>query len=333
MSKTDKIEVTNDAETVKETNTVEVITNSNITNDSTIDVKVENSVESKPDSKDQHFDDKVAQMTENLEVESNGGIAPNIITIPKPVYKEISLVNRDIFEGQPYNQQLEMLKLCVESGTFSGATTLAQAFTLFARARLLNLPVLSASEHMFISKNGKTGVDIHVITALLLKAGIEWKTTHRYVPLYKYMDGNKYQYTTQTLPSNAYIVSASISADEKLKAKNDGKHLVSILPGPPIDYYTCVEFRRHTLMSDNKVRERIVKGEFLCSTAVNAGLIKDGSAWAKYTNRLCFVRAFTEGAREIASDILLGLYERSELYDLDNKSYDLDVNENVIIQD
>ena len=55
-----------------------------------------------------------------------------------------------------------------------------------------------------------------------------------------------------------------------------------------------------------------------------AGQINSDSAWGKYPKLMLGVRAFTLGARDIASDLLIGTYESSEIFDFSDVPYDID---------
>jgi hypothetical protein len=75
----------------------------------------------------------------------------------------------------------------------SGIKSIEDGLAIIMKAQDLGLPFSSCIEHIHVI-NGKTGVDIHIIKALLLKAGVVWKCTKNYTPQYEYTDG-----------SNAYI--------------------------------------------------------------------------------------------------------------------------------
>ena len=56
----------------------------------------------------------------------------------------------------------------------SGIKSVNDGLAILLRAKDLNLPFSTCIEHIHVI-NGKTGVDIHIIKALLLKAGVTWK--------------------------------------------------------------------------------------------------------------------------------------------------------------
>lgn len=50
----------------------------------------------------------------------------------------------------------------------------------------------------------------------------------------------------------------------------------------------------------------------------NIAQLDTGVNWTKYPQRMCDARAFSIGAREIASDVLFGMMSLSELADANN---------------
>ena len=69
----------------------------------------------------------------------------------------------------------------------SGIKSVNDGLAILLRAKDLGLPFSTCIEHIHVI-NGKTGVDIHILKALLLKAGVTWKIIKDYTPLYEYTD-------------------------------------------------------------------------------------------------------------------------------------------------
>ena len=69
-----------------------------------------------------------------------------------------------------------------------GIKSVNDGLAILMRAKDLNMPFSTAIEHIHVI-NGKTGVDIHVIKALLSRAGVTWRCINNYSPLYEYTDG------------------------------------------------------------------------------------------------------------------------------------------------
>lgn len=234
-----------------------------------------------------------------------------------------------------------------------GLTSIEDGFATIMRAKDLNVPFSTALEHVHVI-NGKTGIDIHVIKALLLRAGVTWGEPFMdYAPLYEYTDGFNV-YIDGTLPDysvrckNATEASERANADKEkgiddhiylypvryyqdfsgnvykeyqlnsnftvvnnksqiAKATADKKVPIYRIPNKPVDYVT-----KYRLYRKVNGREVTSVGSFSYSEAVAAGMF-DKDTYKKYPKVLIGHRAFTYAARDIASDVLLGAYETSEL--------------------
>lgn len=234
-----------------------------------------------------------------------------------------------------------------------GIDNVNDGLAVLMRAQDLNLPFSSCLEHIHII-NGKTGIDIHIIKALLLKAGCTWKCIQDYQPLYEYTDGINV-YIDNALPNYTVKCTNQKEAEDKSKADiNNGKsdnvyiypvkwyqdfngniykdyqlntskfgialnkaHAVEIqksgkiaifrIPNRPIDFVTEYEITR--VVNGVKVT---ANGRFSYTEAQAADLFgKD--TYAKYPRVLIGHRAFTYAARDIASDVLFGVMETTEL--------------------
>ena len=65
-----------------------------------------------------------------------------------------------------------------------GIKSVNDGLAILMRAQDLGLPFSSCIEHIHVI-NGKTGLDIHIIKALLSKAGVTWECIDDYTPLYE----------------------------------------------------------------------------------------------------------------------------------------------------
>lgn len=229
-----------------------------------------------------------------------------------------------------------------------GIKTVNDGLAVLMRAQDLNLPFSTCIEHIHVI-NGKTGIDIHVVKALLLRAGITWDCLDDYIPLYEFTDGINV-YVDGELPDYAVKCKSAKEAEEKsekdsehiyiypvkfykdfkgniyrdyqLNTKNFGiavnaqqvaaitkenKIAVTRIPNQPVNYMTRYEFRRI-------VNGFLVKciGKFTFKEAQQADMF-DKDTYKKYPRILISHRAFTYGARDIASDILFGCMETTEL--------------------
>lgn len=231
-----------------------------------------------------------------------------------------------------------------------GIKSVNDGLAVLMRAQDLGLPFSTCIEHIHVI-NGKTGIDVHIVKALLSKAGVTWDCTKDYTPLYEYTDGFN-AYIDNSFPD--YIKRCTNHADAKAKQeanKDDdivyvwpvkwyqdfngnlykdyqlntkqftivvnrlqanevaktGKIPVYRIPNKPVDYITEYKF------------ERVINGKtmtatsrFTYSDAVQADMFEKDT-YKKYPRVLISHRAFTLGARDIASDILMGVMETTEL--------------------
>lgn len=242
-----------------------------------------------------------------------------------------------------------------------GIKSIADGIAVLMRAQDLKLPFSTSLEHIHVI-NGKTGVDIHIIKALLLKAGVVWDCIKDYTPLYEYTDSINV-YNENSLPE--YAVKCISKKDAEAKAKEaeekgeDDKVYVypvrfykdfnnnvyrdyqlnskfgivtnktqaaelvkkQIIPvfriaSMPIDYVTEYKFYR-------KVNgcEMTAIGRFSYNDALAAGFF-DKDTYSKYARIMIGHRAFTYGARDIASDVIMGCYETTELKQINGLGID-----------
>lgn len=239
-----------------------------------------------------------------------------------------------------------------------GIETINDGFAILMRAKDLNLPFSTCIEHIHVI-NGKTGIDVHVIKALLLRAACVWKCTKDYQALYEYTDGinvfvdgklpeycvrcnNKKEaldkakddkdnnfmyvypvtyykdfngkvYKEYQLNANYKLVR---SKEEVTAAKAENKVPIYRIPNVPVDYITEYEFTRYI---NGDVIHSV--GRFTYSEASQADLFEKDT-YKKYPRILISHRAFTFGARDIADDVLFGVYEMTELKIMNNIKLD-----------
>lgn len=231
-----------------------------------------------------------------------------------------------------------------------GISSVADGLAVLMRANDLNLPFSTCIEHIHVINN-KTGIDIHIVKALLSRAGCTWKLTKDYQPLYEYTDGINV-YNDGAFPEYVERCASQAEAESKVKNNPDGdiyyvypvkwykdfnnniykdyqlnttqfgvalnkaqvaeitasKRIpVYRIPSVPIDFVTEYEITRN-----RNGKEVTATGRFSYNEAVIAELlIKD--TYKKYSRVLIGHRAFTYAAREVASDILFGVSETTEL--------------------
>ena len=247
-----------------------------------------------------------------------------------------------------------------------GIKTVADGIAVLMRAQDLQLPFSTSLEHIHVI-NGKTGVDIHIIKALLLKAGVTWDCIKDYTPLYEYTDSINV-YNEHLLPD--YVVKCISKKDAEARAKEDldkgiedivyvypvrfykdfngniyreyqlnskfgvvsnkaqageliKKQIIPVfrIPSQPIDYETEYKFYRKV-----QGKDMIAIGRFSYNDAVAADMFSKDT-YVKYARIMIGHRAFTYGAREIASDVIMGCYETTEL----KQVYGLDIDDQDVV--
>lgn len=233
-----------------------------------------------------------------------------------------------------------------------GIDSVADGIAILMRTQDLNIPFSSAIEHIHVINN-KTGIDIHIIKTLLLRAGVVWECTKDYTPLYQYTDSYNI-YNESQLPSdcvkclnakdaieitkdesndkigvypiqwftdlkgniyNELQVSdkcvKAINKQHALKLASEGKFPVIRIPAQPIDYVTEYKFTRYRMINGKEVIQTAIS-HFSLTEAQQADFFSKDT-YVKYARTMIAHRAFTLGARDIASDALMGCMETTEL--------------------
>lgn len=250
-------------------------------------------------------------------------------------------------EKQLANAEVFLKKIiATEKG---GVKSVNEGLAILMRAQDLRLPFSTCIEHIHVI-NGKTGVDVHIVKALLSRAGIVWETTKDYVPQYKYTDGNNV-YDETLLPQYCVKCRTKAEAESKtddeivgvyplkyykdlkgriynefqineqcikcinlpqaMKVAQEGKFPVIRTQATPTDYVTEYKFTRFKRIY-GKVVETHAVGHFSYTEANTADLFTKDT-FKKYTRIMIGHRAFMYGARDIASDILMGVMSDDEL--------------------
>ena len=253
-----------------------------------------------------------------------------------------------------------------------GIKSVNEGLALIMRAQDLQLPFSSCIEHIHLV-SGKTVADIHIIKSLLSRAGVTWECTKDYTPQYQYTDGNTIYLETQlpdycvkcqtadkatklseesngdkigVYPVKWYTDLAgkkynefqisdkckvAINPAHAQKIKAEGAFPVIRIPAVPIDYVTEYKFKRfHKIMG--KIVEQNAISHFSYSEAVTADFFSKDT-YKKYARIMIGHRAFTLGARDIASDILMGVLEETENAVIDGTLDTIDLTEYEEIQE
>ena len=229
----------------------------------------------------------------------------------------------------------------------SGLKSTSDVLSIFCRAQDLQLPFTSCAEHIHVI-NGKTGIDIHLIKALLLRAACRWECLEDYQALYEYTDGFNV-FNESSLPDYCIKCKSKKEVDELANKDEDKLYVYPVrfykdfsnnvyreyqlngnfqvvvnksqaeqaiankkvpiyrIPNVPVDYRTTYVIHRVIGRT-----EMVSKGTFTYSEAIAADMFTKDT-YKKYSRVMIGHRAFTLAARDIASDLLFGVMETSEL--------------------
>ena len=172
--------------------------------------------------------------------------------------------------------------------------------------------------------NGKPSMGTHLIRGLIIKNKIIFRKVYNYEPVYEYAkakkEDGKIVLVKVTKPVNGQPkeVPVLIGRFTKQEAPEE-----THIRGEIVDYITKYTFTRKIKDVDNSWTMLEVESEYKMSEARNAGLL-DKDNWINHPARMLDARAFNIGAKEIAADILLGMYSISELADEANIKYNID---------
>ena len=297
-----------------------------------------------------------------IKVEDNNEVKHQVASLRS---SSISSVN--LFDEKQLIAAENFLKKVMASDK-GGIKSVNEGLAVLMRAQDLNLPFSTCIEHIHVI-NGKTGVDIHVIKALLLKAGCTWRCIKDYQPLYEYTDSINV-YVDGSFPDYVVRCNSQKDAEEKAAKSNgddqvfvypvkwykdfngnlykdyqlnsqkfgiainkqqvadiakSGKIAVYRVPNNPVDYVTEYEITRRINGKDTTA-----VGRFSFNDALQADMFTKDT-YKKYPRILIGHRAFTYAAREIASDILFGVSETTELKIVSGQ--ELNANEVISIED
>lgn len=197
--------------------------------------------------------------------------------------KEIVITKQEVNNFKNFSSMEEMLAFSTQIAK-SGLSPLKKGEDVMAAILMgkeLGLGTMTAVTNIY-SVNGKASLGVHVINALLLKAGITYKINEDYKPIMGY--------------KNKGLINEESAV---------------------IDYRTVITFTRLVKREDNSFKEMEVTASYSLSEAKTAGLLEKDN-WKNHPKTMLRNRALAIGGRMIAGDILLGCYETSELMEVNN---------------
>ena len=283
----------------------------------------------------------------NEQKESNGG-SGTALTTTRHRTPTTSLSAINLFDSSEIAKAEAFITRIMRSEK-GGIKSIEDGLAIMMRAQDLQLPFSTCIEHIHVI-NGKTGVDVHIIKALLSRAGVVWECTKDYAPQYQYTDGDNIYNETQ-LPTycvrcrSAKEAEAATTEDvvgvyplrfyadlkgnvynqfglndkciialnkiQALKLASEGKFPVVRIAARPIDYVTEFKFTRyHIINGKERIQQSVSHFSF---TEAQAADLFTKDTYKKYPRIMVTHRAFVLGARDIADDLLMGVLDSTEL--------------------
>ena len=176
-----------------------------------------------------------------------------------------------------------------------GIKSVNEGLAVLMRAQDLNLPFSTCLEHIHVI-NGKTGVDVHIIKALLLRAACTWEVTKDYQALYEYTDGYN-SYNDGYLPEYAVRCNSKLDAEEKAKnAKEDDDKIYLY----PVRFYKGFDGNIYKDYQLNSAANKfaIVRNQVEAKSAQTAGkipVVRCAAVPVDYVTEYKFTRHMPDG--------------------------------------
>lgn len=198
----------------------------------------------------------------------------------------------------------------------------------------LKITRLTAMSNVYIIDEKPT-LSVHLYKALLLRGGVTWKIKKVAEAMYSYKDTTGNSYTLEELKDTETFKMFPFSTDSlpttftaEIAPKYKDKILV-FRSKAPVNYITQIEFIRPS-------NGMVIMQEFYYKDAKDAGYLEGSNAnWTKRYKNMSLARCFTEGARNIAPDLVFNMYHRDEILDETKKEYvaeDLDIAESTVVE-
>lgn len=201
----------------------------------------------------------------------------------------------------------------------------------------LGLPLTTAVNNIFVV-NSKPAIATHLMRAMLLKAGIVYEKIYDYEPMYAYYEavkgeGEELVAKKVTIPDSknpGKVIEAPIQRG--IGTIDKIKDLGFFIGRNEVDRITQYVFKRKLRQADGSYQEVKAVSNFKMSDARIAGLLEKDN-YRNYPARMLDARAFAIGGREIASDIIFGMYTIAELADSSDVPYTMNNSFEEEIQD
>ena len=282
-------------------------------------------------------------MTDKLDLSKN-----NALTTSLEGFKSIKELANEIVSSKLFSSSVSNVEEAIEAMMVGSEVGFSVAMSLklgkmLNRKSLISIlrgkeleigTITSMNDIHVIEANGREIIytGIHIITAVLIKAGVKIEILKDFAPLYQYTelstegsvikrDTNKQVILLRTLKEN------ELTDKHKIISETDMTFEAGRIPvfkhENPYDYITSVKLSR----TFDKVLNEIPIS-YTLQDAIDAGLMKGISStkevikgkdnWIKHTKTMLRNRAIAIAGRIIAADKLGSTYEYSEVVDVTN---------------
>lgn len=160
---------------------------------------------------------------------------------------------------------------------------------------------ITQSVNNIININGTATLQNSIVKGLLLKHNILFKIVDDLVPLYNYYETDDKGVLLKD--DNKPILIGTFRKEDAPKNSKEGKK--------PTDFISTYEFTRYFIIN-GETEKHTITYSYRWSDAVTAGLAEKDN-YVRMPRAMINARAFSGGAREIAGDILNGLYTTVEV--------------------
>lgn len=269
-------------------------------------------------------DDSIDNEDNKLEVIPTDNQSVANINVPIGHATDLVVISNELGFAKPLDYLAHMVKHSTNSLSSEG-----DALMLYQKSRELNIGWTTALENIYLipTKGGtKTSISVHLAQAMLrMRSDITWELVREYEPIHtligKIGDVKVMYNYNDKYPPNHKIVNSPAEFKEVETAGEyiplmpvikNGKFIVE-------DIVTEYKFTRKRIVN-GELKVEVVNSKFSINDANRAGLIKPDGNYEKYPELMLDHRAFMNGARKIAGDILLGMYAPAELSDMEEGS-------------
>lgn len=236
----------------------------------------------------------------SAEVDNNNPSNTSVKEQPIPSTKTLSTINErglsrvNLFDDKQLVAAENFITKVMRSEK-GGIKSVNDGLAVLMRAQDLNLPFSTCLEHIHVI-NGKTGVDVHIIKALLLRAACTWEVTKDYQALYEYTDGFN-SYNDGNLPEYAVRCNSKADAEERAKNAKENDDKIYLYP---VRFYKGFDNNIYKDYQLNSAANKfaIVRNQTEAKAATTTGkipVVRCAAVPVDYVTEYKFTRTFPDG--------------------------------------